>query len=333
MKYVIIGAGIAGVTAAEAIRTLESDAEIVIIGEERYFPYNRFLLTEYLCERITDDELTFAPIDFFQKRDIMFRKGEFVKSIDGEKKTVKLFHNEVVEYDKLLIATGGSPALGPVLSKFQKYIHRYYSLKDVQLLKKKLPEIKTCVVAGQRLSTLDLMCGLCNLGKKVTYITKDEKANFPLLENEFKTSVHDFLIEKGVEVITDDRIISVDEAGGAYRVGTFQKKELKTDIVFAWDYYKPNIAVIEGTKIEKKLGILVDEQLRTSVPDIFAAGDCVEVYHPEIRDYWINFGWPNAQDQGDIAGKNMAGRHVDYKIHETITFNLMGKSLEARWWE
>ena len=103
--------------------------------------------------------------------------------------------------------------------------------------------------------------------------------------------------------------------------------------MFAWDYYKPNIEIIEGTKIEKKLGILVDQQLRTSVEDIYAAGDCVEIYHPKIRDYWINFGFPNATEQGKIAGRNMAGANEEYQVQETLVFNLMGKKLKARWWE
>ncbi|MFZ5515062.1 MAG: NAD(P)/FAD-dependent oxidoreductase [Candidatus Zhuqueibacterota bacterium] len=333
MKYLIIGAGIAGVTAAETIRAREAHAEIVVIGDEQYFPYNRFLLTDYLCGKVTDEELFFAPIDFFQQRDIKFRKGEFVKSIQPEAKAVKLFHNEVVEYDKLLIATGGSPAMGPVLSKFQKFIQRYYSLQDVLVLKKRLAGVETCIVSGQRLSTLDLMCGMCNLGKKVTYITKDEKANFPQIGNQLKEGIHEFLLEKGVDIVCEDRVISVAKAGNRYRVDTFQRRELTADIVFAWDYYKPAIDIIEGTNIEKKLGILVDEYLRTSVADIYAAGDCVEVYHPGIKDYWINFGWPNAREQGEIAGKNMTGQRVEYRVHDTIIFNLLGKSLEARWWE
>ena len=108
---------------------------------------------------------------------------------------------------------------------------------------------------------------------------------------------------------------------------------LTTDIVFAWDYYKPNISCIEDSAIEKKLGILVNTRLETSEEDIYSAGDCVEIYHPSIKGYWINFGLPNALEQGKIAGKNMLGQNEEYKIQEAIAFNLMGKSLKARWWK
>jgi len=96
---------------------------------------------------------------------------------------------------------------------------------------------------------------------------------------------------------------------------------------------KPNISCIEGSAIDKKLGILVNVRLETSEENIYAAGDCVEIYHPRIKDYWINFGLPNALEQGKIAGMNMLGRNEEYKIQEAIVFNLMGKTLKARWWK
>ena len=95
----------------------------------------------------------------------------------------------------------------------------------------------------------------------------------------------------------------------------------------------PNISIIKDTGIEKKLGILVNEQMETTVDDIYAAGDCVEIYHQGIRNYLINFGWPNALEQGEIAGKSMTGQKSTYKLHESLDFELMGKAIRARWWK
>jgi NADPH-dependent 2,4-dienoyl-CoA reductase/sulfur reductase-like enzyme len=333
MKHVIIGAGVAGVTAAQTIKEIDRDAEVVVIGDERIFPYRRYLLTEFLCDSADREELNYTSVEDFRESSIKLRKGQYVKYINPEEKYIKLFHNEVVRYDKLLIATGGRPGLGPVLRPFKKYIQRYYSMKDILVLKKRLASIKECIVFGDGLSSLDLLCGLYNLGKKVTYIVKGPRADFALTESEFYGELHDFLEERGIEVITGDRIISIEPTNGQYRVQTLKQKELTADVIFAWDYYKPNIACIKGTRIEKKLGILVNENMKTSEPDIFAAGDCVEIYHPGIKDYWINFGWPNATEQGKVAGKNMAGISESYKVQETLIFKLMGKALEARWWK
>ena len=333
MKKVIIGAGVAGITAAKTIKEINKDAEVVVIGDELFLPYKRYLLTEFLCNSIKRDELLFFSVEKLKELGIKLRKGTLVKAIDPSKKAIKLLHNEVVHYDKLLIATGGSPGLGLVLQPYKKYIHLYYSLYDTLVLKEKLPEIRKCIVFGDGISCLDLICVLHNLGKQVTYITKGERATFALDEHDFEGDLHGFLEEKGIEIITEDQIVSIDEIDQGYEVETIQQKMLTTDIIFAWDYYKPNISCIEGSAIEKKLGILVNVKLETSEEHIYAAGDCVEIYHPRIKAYWINFGLPNALEQGKIAGKNMLGQNVEYKIQEAIVFNLMGKSLKARWWK
>ena len=333
MKHVIIGAGVAGITAAKTIKELDRNAEVVVIGDELFLPYKRYLLTEYLCDSIKRDELLFFSVEKLNELGIKLRKGEFVKNIEPSEKVIKLHHNEVMHYDKLLIATGGSPGLGLVLRPYKKQIHFYYSLYDTLILKEKLPGIQKCIVFGDGVSCLDLICVLRNLGKQVTYITKGERATFALDEYDFEGELHEFLEEKGIEIITEDQIVSIEESDHGYKVETVQQKMLTTDIVFAWDYYKPNITCIEGSAIEKKLGILVNTRLETSEKDVYAAGDCVEIYHPGIKGYWINFGLPNALAQGEIAGKNMSGQNEEYKIQEAIVFNLMGKSLKARWWK
>lgn len=333
MKHVIIGAGVAGTTAAKTIRELDKNAEVVVIGDEEHFPYRRYLLTEFLCGSVKREELKYFTLKSFKELGIKLRKGEYVKSVDIEGKSVKLFHNELVHYDKLLIATGGIPSLGLVLRPYKKYIQRYYSLDDILVLKKILPDIQKCIVSGDGLSILDLICGLTNLGKQVTYIIKGKRADFALQESEYYDDLNNFLEEKGVEIITEDQIVSIEKSESHYRVETLTHNMITTDIVFAWDHYKPNIAFLESTCINKESGVLVNTRLETSVDNIYAAGDCVEIYHPCLNYYWINFGWSNALEQGIIAGKNMLGQNEEYNIHETTAFNLIGKSLKARWWK
>jgi nitrite reductase (NADH) large subunit len=333
MKHVIIGAGVAGATAAKTIRELDKDAEVMVISGEEYFPYKRYLLTEFLCGSVKREELSYFTIKSLTDLGIKLRKGEYVKAVDTDEKSVKLFHNEVVHYDKLLIATGGIPSLGLVLRPYKKHIQRYYSLEDILVLKEKLPDIQKCIVSGGGVSSLDLICGLTNLGKQVTYIVKGTRADFALQESEHYDELHDFIKEKGIEIITEDQIVSIEKSDNHYRVETLKHNTLTADIVFAWDHYKPNIAFLENTCIKKESGIFVNTRLETSVNDIYAAGDCVEIYNPCVNYYWINFGWPNALEQGTIAGKNMLGQNEEFKIHETTVFNLIGKSLKARWWK
>ncbi len=333
MRHVIIGAGIAGVTAAVTIKKYDKDAEVVLIGDERFFPYKRYLLTEFLNNNVKDESIFYTSEEFFAEKGIRLRKGEPVKAVSSERKAIKFHHNEVMPYDKLLIATGGRPSLGPLLQSFRQHIQSYYSLEDALLVKKRLQTAEVCIVYGRGLSTLDLIRGLRNLGKRVFYITGGPRVEFPLITSEFDKDVHDFMLEQGIEIIVNDRIVGIETKEAKYHVYTMNKMELVGDIVFAWENYAPNLACLRGCGIEKKSGILVDQQLQTSIEDIYAAGDCVEVYHPGLKDYWVNFGWPNAAQQGEVAGKNMVGLSEVYKIKETIPFNLFGKPLKARWWE
>ena len=271
MKHVIIGAGIAGVSAAETIKSIDKTAEVVLIGDERFFPYKRYLLTEFLTDVEVENNLFYASEEHFRDKGITFRKGELVRAIRPEWKSIKFSHNEVVQYDKLLIATGGRPTLGPVLLPFTKHIQFYYSLQDALLLKEHLESVNTCIVYGGGLSTLDLMRGLRNLDKRVIYISRHKKVTFPLAEKAFDGDIHSFLERNGVEIIVDDRIVGIDRIDSLYHVHTFNKRKIVADAVFAWDGYKPNTDVIRGAAIEKKNGILVDSMLQTSAEDIYAA--------------------------------------------------------------
>ncbi len=333
MKVIIIGAGIAGMTAASTIKKTDPQIDVTVIGKEPYLPYNRYLLTEYLCDQLDDSQLYYLNLDEIKKLGIKFRKGESVKAVDPENKKIKLFHNEVLSFDKLLIATGGRQHLGPLLSPFSQLIQSYYTLQDVQLLKRNLDNIEHCVIYGENLSNLDLLAGMYNLGKKITYITRRDQVLFPLLQSEFADYIHDFIQNKGIEIITNDKPVYVEKKDNKYRVLTLKNKKIDTDIIYAWDDRKPNIDFCQPDKVYQKKGILVDTHLQTSIKDIYAAGDCTEIYHPVLKNYWINFGWPNAQEQGEIAGKNIAGNKIEYQIHETLSFKLMGKPLKARWWE
>ncbi len=333
MNHVIIGAGIAGVTAAQAIKETDEDADVVIIGKEDVAPYKRYLLTEFLCDTIDKAALVFAPVESLKEMGIKLRRGQSARAINPTEKWVQLDNDDVLYYDRLLIATGGQPNLGHTLRPFLKQIQRYYTLKDVVLLKKKIDSIRKCIVFGEGLSCLDLLAGLHNLGKDVTYITKRERVEVPQADSTFNNNLKEFLEEKGIEIITGDQVTSISKFRGHYRVLTEKHGDFYGDIIFAWDQYKPYTACIKGTGIEKKNGILVNEHLETSVKDIYAAGDCAQIFHPVLQDYWINFGWPNAKEQGEIAGRNMAGGNEKYKIHDVLTFNIMGKKLKARWWE
>lgn len=332
MRHIIVGAGAAGIAAAKAIRAVDCAAEIILIGEEAFSPYRRYLLTDYLCGAVDEDDLFQFSEDYLRDKNISYRKGQRVTRVRPRDKALDLEHREVLRYDKLLVATGRCPNLGPVLRPFRQCVRSYHALEDVLVLREQLGELKHVIVSGHGVNKLDLIHGLCRLDKAVTYIVKGKSLEVPFLEPASEKAVDASLAAKGVEVIYDDRVIAVCSAERGYRVKTFNGRVLETDLVFASQSHEPNLACIRDAGIEAKSGILVDLRMRTTAEDVYAAGDCVEIYHPVLRNYWINFGWPNAIDQGTVAGRNMAGLDEEYRINETLVFNLLGKPLAARWW-
>ncbi|MCP4213578.1 MAG: FAD-dependent oxidoreductase [bacterium] len=333
MKYIIIGAGAAGVNAAKTIRNTDAGGDVTLIGMERHLPYNRYRLTDFICGSTQLEDIKTMSPESFAEMNITFRKGQQVTSIIPGKKQIKMAHNEVLPYDKLVIATGGSPRLNTALKTCKKHIRQYYSLEDILLFQRKLEDIHHCIVYGDGLSSLDLIRCLLQLDKKVSYVFKGHQPDWGLLEPSITFDVMNLLKDKGVTVYARDRVIAAEERDGVYIASTLQQRRLTADAVFAWESYSPNISVVEGTEIRKKSGILVNEYLETSIADIYAAGDCVEIYHPGKRDYWINFGWPNAFAQGATAAKNMTGQKESYAVKEALAFNLMGKSIRARFWK
>lgn len=333
MHHVIIGAGIAGISAAQSIKEIDQDADIIIIGKEKFPPYKRYLLTEFLCDTISKADMIFASPESLNDMGIELRKGKSVKIINQTGKWVQIDNDEILNYDRLLIATGGQPYLGHALRPFLVQIQRYYSLKDLIKLKKKMATIRKCIVFGEGLSCLDLLAGLHNLGKDVTFITKEEKVILPGADPSFNHGLHEFLKKKGIEIITGDHVRFISKSRNHYRVITSKGNNIYGDIVFAWERYLPYTACLNGANIKKKTGILVNEYFETSAKDIYAAGDCVEIYHPVLKEYWINFGWPNAMEQGIIAGINMAGGNEEYNLEKILAFNIMGKEFKARWRE
>jgi nitrite reductase (NADH) large subunit len=332
MRHVIVGAGAAGMAAARAIRKLDDRAEIVVVSDEPFPPYRRYLLTEYLCRVIGDDGILQCGEDLLRELDIKLRKGERVTRIHPEQKAVRLEHDQLLSYDRLLIATGRCPNLGPVLQSFRKCIQTYYTMEDAKILQKCLQGVQRVVVTGTGVSRLDLIGGLLRLGKSVTYILRGPKVEVPFLDPASESTVDAALVRRGVEIVRCDRIASIAPLARGYRVKTQQGREYEADLVFAAQSHEPNLACAREVGIEAKSGILVDLCMRTTLPDVYAAGDCVEIYHPGLRNYWINFGWPNAVQQGTVAGHNMAGHHEEYRINETLVFNLLGKPVTARWW-
>jgi nitrite reductase (NADH) large subunit len=331
--YVIIGNGPAGNNAADTLREMDEDARITIISNESVSYYYRHKLTEFIKGKAGENELTVRPYKEYKDKRIRMRLGQDVEKIDPKEKRIYLKHMEIVSYTKLIIATGASPRFLPSVSNFSSCLKMLSSYTDAL---NQIPEIradKRFLVLGGDLISLKFIRMLKDMGKEVTSILYAD-AFWPFtLTAVMAEQVKKSLEEKGVKVIVNDGVTSVKKNGDTYEIVSEKGFAGTFDSVYCFLGMVPNIRFIIGSGIDTDRGILVDDHLKTNFDDIYAAGDCAQIYNPEIKSYWLSIGWKNAELQGEVAARNMLGAHAVISPTPKKILEVEGLRVDTSWWE
>ncbi len=313
MKYVIIGASAAGISAAEAIRKSDKKADIVVVSDEAFPLYSRCLLTYLIAGAITEEELYFKNKDFYEANNIRTYLGKKALSLNAEKKIVSLDDGTELSYDKLLIATGATPKSVDIPGIDKKGVFTVRKLEDARAILKMLERVREVAVLGGGLIGLRDAYALCQKQKQVTVVVKSPQILSQMVDKEAAGMLAVTLEKKGIKIRTHlaaKEILGKDSAEG---ILLDNGKRLPCQLVIIGKGVRPNteLASCAGLKVES--GIVVDEYLRTSNKDIFAAGDVAETYDIVRNEKRINALWPCAVEQGKIAGLNMAGKRTAYE--------------------
>ncbi len=307
-RVVIIGASLAGASAAAALREGDFDGEITLIGAERQLPYNRPPLSKgYLrgADRFEDQLVNPAP--FYTERHVGLRLGVRATAIDSVGKSVALEGGETVPYDRLLVATGGrnrrlSTPGGDLTGIFQ--------LRTVE----DCDRIRAAAGPGRRA----VVVGLGFIGS--VEVTAVEGHSVPLarvLGPEVGAVLAAIHREKGVELLLEDSVAAFEGAGRVERVRTKKGRVLPCDFVVAGIGIVPNteLAAAAGAKVDN--GVLVDEHCRTTLPDVYAAGDVANHLHPLFGRLRVEH-WNNGSQQGRAAARAMLGAAAPYDYLHTF---------------
>jgi len=314
MHYLLIGGSAAAVAAAETIRGLDKEGLITIVSREKYYPYSRCLISRFVDGRISQDNLYFKTRDFFKRHKIDGILSTEVKKIDRGEKKVILDNNKELSYDKLLLATGARPRLPKIDNTDLKGVYFFHSLEDASLIKEELVKITDAVVIGSGFVGLEAAYALARRRLKVTVIERCSQ----VLPNQMDTIaariIQQDLESLGVEFIFNESAIVIN---GEERVSGVTVSDQ--------DYIPAGLVILAtGTVVNKELaqeaglatenGILVNEFLQTSEPDIYAAGDCIEIQDITSGKRVVSATWFNAVLQGKFAGSNMASFSKRYSI-------------------
>jgi NAD(P)H-nitrite reductase large subunit len=319
-KYVIVGAGAAGVSAAEAIRSLDNSSEILLVHEEVDGYYSRPGLAYYLSQEIPEGHL--YP---FQEKEFEYLKVRRVHAraqrILPHENLVELQDGKLLTYDRLLIATGAYAAPAKVHGVELQGVVKIDTLDDARRIIKQARKARSAVVVGGGITALELVEGLRARGVRVHYFLRGDRYWSNVLDKTESQIVEHKLEEDGVQIHYHTEIAEIlGKRDHVVGVRTVDGHTIKCEMVgiAIGVLARKSLGTEAGLKVDR--GILVDEYLRTSAPDIYAAGDVAQVYDPILGKAILDSLWGPARMQGYTAGLNMTGQNVAYS--KGVPFNV-----------
>jgi len=313
MKYVIIGNGIAGISAAEMIRRLDASGAVTLVADETLEPYCRPMISMVLEGAVSSAQLPVRPANFYDKLKIEPIIGNRVSAVDPANQTVSIGDHETIQFDKLLIATGADPRPIKADNLHLKNIFFMRTQEHVRGMLEALPSARHALVLGGGLVGFKGAYGLLHRGLKVTMLIS---SGYPLsmqVDAIAGRMIRDELCGRGLDVKVETHVVGFDGNGTVRRAFLSDGQEIACDVVIIGKGVMPALSFVPRDRIGVGLGIVVDPHMETTASGIYAAGDVAEFVDIVRRQRWVNAIWPEAVAQGRIAGMNMAGRKVAYK--------------------
>ncbi len=321
-KYLIVGAGMTADAAARGIRETDRDGSIGMIGGEGHPPYDRPPLTKKLWKG--------KPLDIIWRGTlnlgVELHLGRDVQVVDPKNRRVIDDQKTAYTFDKLLLATGGIPRRFPF---GEEYIIYYRTLDDYRNLRA-LTETKQrfAVIGGGFIGT-ELAAALTMVGKEVVMLFPEKELGEKVFPHDLAGFLSDFYRQKGIHLLTEEMVVGLEKKDTFLVIKTRENDEILVDAVVAGLGIKPNTELARTAGIEVGNGIIVDEYLRTSHPDIYAAGDVAFFFNPALGKSMRVEHEDNANAMGRQAGRNMAGLNEQYHYLPSFYSDLFELGYEA----
>ena len=311
-RYVIIGAGIAGISAAETLRAADRSAQIILVSDDPHPFYSRPGLAYYLTDEIPEKQLYIYNKQDWKALDARHVKG-LATRIDTKKHFVEFRNTAPLVYDRLLVATGARAVPVNVHGENLKGVVKLDDFEDARQILDLSRHVKTAVVIGGGIIALELVEGLQARGIKVHYFLCGGRFWSNVLDEAESRIIENRLIEDGVVLHYKMEVAEIQGRGG--KVSGVQAKNgysLPCDLVATGVGVKPRLELVQAAGLAVDRGILVNEYLQSSDANIFAAGDVAQVYQPSTGRSVIDNLWTPGREQGQAAAWNMTGQNKIY---------------------
>ncbi|WP_250279776.1 FAD-dependent oxidoreductase [Frankia sp. Cppng1_Ct_nod] len=312
--YVIIGAGLAGAKAAQALREEGFDGPLVLIGEENERPYERPPLSKgYLLGKHPREQIYVHPPQWYAEHDVDLRLGTAVTTVDPAAHEVTLADDSRIGYAKLLLTTGSSPWRLPVSGADLAGVLYLRRVEDSDRIKAAFQSASRVVVIGAGWIGMETAAAARAAGVEVTVLERAELPLLRVLGREVAQVFADLHRDHGVDLRFGVQVTDITgHDGTADGVRLSDGTRIEADAVIVGVGIVPNTGLAQAAGLDVGNGIVTDEQLRTSAPDIHAAGDVADAFHPLLHRHIRVEHWANALHQPQVAARAMLGRSAVY---------------------
>ena len=312
--HVIIGSSAAGLAALEAIREVDKDCAVTVVSKEKGPLYSRVGLTHFLDGTVKVPGMNMRPPDYARQMNATILAGVAVVHVDPKTRTVKFSNRKTVKYDTLLVASGSSAVILPIPGANLRGVYPCITRSDAVNIDRAIPRVRQAAVIGAGLIGIQAVDALAKRKKKVAVIELMPHVMPTMVDVTGAKIFEDRLREQGHTVVTGVRATEIQGKAGRVTGVTLENgEEVSCQLLVMAAGVRPNLEFLEGTRIQKKQGLLVDAHQQTSIRGIYAAGDVAETTDMLSGQRVVIAIWPEALNQGRIAGLNMAGVPTKYE--------------------
>jgi 3-phenylpropionate/trans-cinnamate dioxygenase ferredoxin reductase subunit len=327
--YLLIGGGVAAAEAAKQIRAKDPEGSITLVSSEPHVPYRRPPLSkELLSGRMAHEELFVRPEGFYVEAGINLVLGETVRRLDPVERIVTCSGGERIAFEKVLIATGGEPNRLRIPGSDLDGICYLRTLDDSLAIAAEAGRGKRAVIIGAGFIGMEVAATLAQMGVEVTVIETQPRIWSRFADPELAGFFQSYCADRGVRFLTEEMVAELRGEGRVSSVVTRSGREIACDFVCVGIGISPSVSLAEEAHLALGNGIVVNERLQTSHPDIYAAGDVVEYPDPVFgkRRRVEHFG--HAEYTGQVAGLNMAGEERSYDMLTYVWSDIFDLHLE-----
>jgi 3-phenylpropionate/trans-cinnamate dioxygenase ferredoxin reductase component len=305
-SFLIVGASLAGASAAAALREQGFEGQIILVGQEREVPNERPPLSkEYLRGESSQEAAQVHPAGFYSEQGIELRTATEVVALNARDRFVTLDDGAEIQYDKLLLSTGAEPRRASMPGAELAGTHYLRTTSDSDSLRARLTAGTRLVVIGGGWIGCEVAASAVSLGVSVTLVERSEAPLGQTLGAQLGAFYGKLHTERGVRVVTNASVTGLTGADRVEQVELTDGQAIEADLVLFGIGALPRVAIAAAAGLEVENGILADQRLETSVPGIFACGDVANAYHLRYQRRLRTEHWANARSQGAIAARAM----------------------------